>query len=72
MEAVRFKAHIEKNWIIKVPNTVALQDTDVDVIVLVEGKTAKKSSPRWERWIKEKVLSGGVIEKWTREEVYGH
>lgn len=63
MEAVRFKAHVEKNRIIKVPNTVTLQDTDVDVIVLVKGKTVKKGSLRWERWIKEKVLYVKVITK---------
>ncbi|MEW6087441.1 MAG: hypothetical protein AB1498_03990 [bacterium] len=70
METIKFKTHIEKNRIIKIPDSVILPEADVNVIVLIEKKVSEKKSHRWEHWIKEKVLSGGVIGKWSREEIY--
>ncbi|BBO18580.1 hypothetical protein BPIT_28720 [Candidatus Brocadia pituitae] len=69
MDAIRFKAHIGKERSIKIPESIKISETDVDVIILL-GEKNNKNPMRWEKWIKEKVLSGGVIEKWRREEIY--
>lgn len=69
MDAIRFKAHIGKERSIKIPESIKISETDVDVIILL-GEKNNKNPMRWEKWIKEKVLSGGGIEKWRREEIY--
>lgn len=71
MNTIRFKAHIDKERTIKIPESIKITEADVDVIILLEKENSKDPT-RWEKWIKEKVLSGGIIEKWRREEIYGH
>lgn len=69
METIRFKTYIEKDHIIKIPESLSITEGEAEVIVVLQ-EPADKDTQRWERWIKEKVLSGGVIEKWKREEIY--
>lgn len=69
VESIRFKTHIEKDHIIKIPESLSISEGEAEVIVFLQ-EPSDKDRRRWEKWIEDKVLSGGVIEKWKREEIY--
>jgi len=70
IEAVRFKTHILKGNMISIPQRYNLDNQDAEVIVLVKPAKNKTVSTFWQQWIEKRVLAGGELPAWSREEIY--